>query len=75
MYGDAVGRGGIAHSRTQLRAELVLSHHIGVSGIYHGRPFRGNYRLVFDNSSLTYSFPKNMPDEIKAFAARSEIKP
>jgi hypothetical protein len=40
-----------------------------------GLEFRGNYRLVFDNNSPTYSFPKNMPDEIKAFAARNEIKP
>jgi hypothetical protein len=36
-----------------------------VSGIKNGRPFRGNYRLVFDKSSLTYLTPKNMPDEIK----------
>ena len=46
-----------------------------VSGIHHTRPFRGNYRLVFDKSSLTYSFPKNMPDEIKPLAPRNEIKP
>jgi hypothetical protein len=46
-----------------------------VSGIYRGSPFRGSYRLVFDKSSLTYSFPKNMPDEIKPFAPRNEIKP
>ena len=36
-----------------------------VSGIEKGRPFRGNYRLVFDKTSLTYLTPKNMPDEIK----------
>jgi hypothetical protein len=36
-----------------------------VSGVKHGRPFLGNYRLVFDKKSLTYLAPKNMPDEIK----------
>ena len=30
-----------------------------------GRPFRGNYRLVFDDKSLKYVTPENMPDEIK----------
>jgi hypothetical protein len=38
---------------------------LGVSGIQKGRPFRGNYRLVFDKSLLTYLAPNNMPDEIK----------
>jgi hypothetical protein len=36
-----------------------------VSGIKNKRPFRGNYRLVFDMSSHKYLSPKNMPDEIK----------
>jgi hypothetical protein len=36
-----------------------------VSGIKHGRPFHGNYRLVFDKNSLIYLTPKSMPDEIK----------
>jgi hypothetical protein len=36
-----------------------------VSGIKNGRPFRGNYRLVFDKNSLIYLTPKSMPDEIK----------
>jgi hypothetical protein len=35
------------------------------SGDYHGHPFRGSYRLVFDKSTLTYLSPQNMPDEIK----------
>jgi hypothetical protein len=35
-----------------------------VSGIEKGRPFRGNYRLVFDDKSLTYVRPENVPDEI-----------
>ena len=35
-----------------------------VSGIREGRPFRGNYRLVFDKNLLTYLTPNNMPDEI-----------
>ena len=35
-----------------------------VSGIQKGRPFRGNYRLVFDNKSLKYLRPENVPDEI-----------
>ena len=35
-----------------------------VSGIKEGRPFRGNYRLVFDKNLLTYLTPNNMPDEI-----------
>jgi hypothetical protein len=43
-----------------------------VSGVKHGRPFFGTYRLVFDKKSLTYLTPKNMPDEIKPF---DEIKP
>jgi hypothetical protein len=34
------------------------------SGIEKGRPFRGNYRLVFDKSLLTYIAPNNMPDGI-----------
>ena len=38
-----------------------------VSGIREGRPFRGNYRLVFDKNSLTYLAPNNMPDEIKPY--------
>ena len=32
-----------------------------------GRPFRGNYRLVFDKNSLTYLAPNNMPEEIKPY--------
>ena len=35
-----------------------------VSGIQKGRPFRGNYRLVFDEKSLKYLRPENVPDEI-----------
>jgi hypothetical protein len=35
-----------------------------VSGIKDGRPFRGNYRLVFDKSLLAYLAPNNMPDEV-----------
>jgi hypothetical protein len=46
-----------------------------VSGIEKGRPFRGNYRLVFDKNSLRYSVPENMPDEIRPAASRTEIKP
>jgi hypothetical protein len=38
-----------------------------VSGIKEGRPFRGNYRLVFDKNSLTYLAPNNMPEEIKPY--------
>jgi hypothetical protein len=38
-----------------------------VSGIREGRPFRGNYRMVFDKNSLTYLAPNNMPDEIKPY--------
>ena len=38
-----------------------------VSGIREGRPFRGNYRLVFDKNSLTYLAPNNTPDEIKPY--------
>jgi hypothetical protein len=34
-------------------------------GNYHGHPFRGSYRMVFDKSTLTYLSPQNMPDEIK----------
>ena len=42
-----------------------------VEGIDRGRPFRGSYHMVFDKTSLTYSFPKNTPDEIKPFAPRN----
>jgi hypothetical protein len=41
-----------------------------VSGILNGRPFRGNYRLVFDDKSRKYLTPKNMPEEIKLAASR-----
>jgi hypothetical protein len=40
-----------------------------VSGIQKGRPFRGNYRLVFDDKSRKYLTPKNMPEEIKSAAS------
>lgn len=43
------------------------------SGIQEGRPFRGNYRLVFDEKSQKYSMPENMPDEIKPAAPRVRI--
>jgi hypothetical protein len=35
-----------------------------VSGIKGGRPFKGNYRLVFDKDSLKYVVPKGVPEEI-----------
>jgi hypothetical protein len=41
-----------------------------VSGIQKGRPFHGNYRLVFDDKSLKYLTPENMPDEIKPASTR-----
>jgi hypothetical protein len=43
-----------------------------VSGNQKGRPFRGNYRLVFDEKSLKYLTPENMPDEI--MPTRSRVK-
>ena len=46
-------------------ASLFYPIILRVSGIKNGRPFRGNYRLVFDKNSLTYLAPKNLPDEIK----------
>ena len=49
------------HSSASLFYPIILR----VSGIKNGRPFRGNYRLVFDKNSLTYLAPKNLPDEIK----------
>jgi hypothetical protein len=67
------GCGPEAHC-TVLSAKYVFDTHssatfypliLQVSGIQKGRPFRGNYRLVFDKSSLTYLAPNNMPDEIK----------
>jgi hypothetical protein len=48
------------HSSASLFYPIMLQ----VSGIRKGRPFRGNYRLVFDYKSLTYVTPENMPDEI-----------
>jgi hypothetical protein len=54
------------HSPTGTFYPLLLR----VSGIQKGRPFRGNYRLVFDEKSLKYPAPKNMPDEIKPAASR-----
>jgi hypothetical protein len=35
-----------------------------VSGIEKARPLRGDYRLVFDDKSLKYVRPENVPDEI-----------
>jgi hypothetical protein len=35
-----------------------------VSGVEKGRSFHGNYRLVFDDKSLKYVRPENVPDEI-----------
>ena len=49
------------HSSANSFYPLILQ----VSGIRKGRPFRGNYRLVFDKSLLTYLAPNNMPDEVK----------
>jgi len=49
------------HTSPSLFYPIILR----VSGIKNGRPFRGNYRLVFDKNSLTYLAPKNLPDEIK----------
>ena len=40
-----------------------------VSGIREGRPFRSNYRLVFDDMSRKYLTPKNMPEEIESAAS------
>jgi hypothetical protein len=69
---------------TEVSAKIVFDTHsnassfypliMQVSGIYRGSPFRGNYRLVFDENSLTYLAPNNMPDEIKPepFIALSE---
>jgi hypothetical protein len=54
--------------QTQSSASLFYPIILRASGISHGRRFRGNYRLVFDKSSLTYLAPKNMLDEIKPFA-------
>ena len=39
--------------------------HVASFGHLSGGPFRGSYRLVFDNNSLTYLAPNSMPDEIK----------
>jgi hypothetical protein len=49
-----------------------------VSGIQKDRPFRGNYRLVFDEKSQKYLRPENVPDEIMPMplpASTTEIKP
>jgi hypothetical protein len=48
------------HSSTNLLYPIMLQ----ASGIYHGSPFRGSYRLVFDKNSLTYLAPSNMPEDI-----------
>jgi hypothetical protein len=67
------GCGPEAHC-TVLSAKYVFDTHssatfypliLQVSGIQKCRPFRGNYRLVFDKSLLTYLAPNNMPDEFK----------
>jgi hypothetical protein len=54
------------HSSASSFYPLILQ----VSGIQKGRPFRGNYRLVFDEKSLKYLTPENMPEEIKPAASR-----
>jgi hypothetical protein len=47
-----------------------------VTGIQTGRPFRGNYRLVFDEKSQKYLRPENVPEEIMPRpASTTEIKP
>jgi hypothetical protein len=46
-----------------------------VSGIKNGRPFHGDYRLVFDDKPLKYITPENMPDEINPPHPITEIKP
>ena len=47
-----------------------------VSGIQKGRPFRGDYRLVFDEKTQKYLRPENVPDEIMPRpASTTEIKP
>jgi hypothetical protein len=48
------------HSSASSFYPLILQ----VSGIQKGRPFRGNYRLVFDDKLLKYLRPENVPDEI-----------
>ena len=60
---------------TQSSASSFYPLILRVSGIQKGRPFRGNYRLVFDDKSLKYVTPKNLPDEIKAPGSRIEINP
>jgi hypothetical protein len=44
-----------------------------VSGIQSGRPFRGNYRLVFDEKSRKYLRPENVPDEIMPWVERTSV--
>jgi hypothetical protein len=73
-YSDETGAGAIG-PLTAISAKLAFETHssassfypikLRVSGVKQGRPFSGNYRLVFDNTSLTYLSPQNMPDEIK----------
>ena len=60
---------------TQSSASSFYPLILRVSGVQKARPFRGNYRLVFDDKSLKYVTPKNLPDEIKAPASRTEINP
>jgi hypothetical protein len=50
-----------AHSSASPFYPLMLQ----VTGIQKGRPFRGNYRLVFDEKSQKYLKPEDMPDELK----------
>ena len=50
---------------TQASASSFYPILLRVSGVTQGRPFHGNYRLVFDKNSLTYLAPSNMPDDIK----------
>jgi hypothetical protein len=50
---------------TRSSATLYYPIMLQASGNYHGRRFRGSYRLVFDKNSLTYLALNTMPDEIK----------
>jgi hypothetical protein len=59
--------------QTQSSASSFYPITLRVSGSYNGRPFRGNYILVFDKGSLRYLVPKNMPDEIKPVAQETKL--
>ena len=60
---------------TQASASSFYPILLRVSGVTQGRPFRGNYRLVFDKNSLTYLAPRICPTILsRTLSSRCRIR-